>query len=565
MKKIKKIMAVFLTMLLVMGMAATVNAAGPYTITIDNSIGGHTYTAYQIFKGDLDTNSAILSNIEWGSGVNGDTLLVALKSDTSIGSGFTDCTTAADVAEVLGDYSNDSDELQAFAAVASKHVTTESESANTPSEGKYTITGLEAGYYLVRDTGTVSGDDAATRFILKLTDNVEVTPKSDKPSVEKKVQENDKYGADKEADNPYGTGYNDVADYDIGSDVPFKLIGTVPDMTGYETYKYIFHDTLSTGLSLNAENIKVYLADSKGAELSGLTPLEATSYTVTTEDLADGCTFEIKIENLKNISGISSDNFIIVAYTAKLTSDAVVGLNGNTNAVQLEYSNDPYDTTSTGETVEDKVIVFTYKLETTKTDKENTEKKLQDAKFVLLSSDGTKVAKVSSTGTFVEWVAVSTVASSGKPTLDEWETFDEGLRASGDTDKVILTSDSDGLFSVTGLDAGTYKLREIQAPDGYNLLTEDVVVEITATTANGHTWDGIASTALTNLTVTAAGESGTEDVNTGTASITIGNGKGIELPSTGGAGTTLFYIAGAILAVGAGVFLIVRRRMGSDR
>lgn len=554
-------MAVFLTMLLVMGMAATVNAAGPYTITIDNSTEGHTYTAYQIFKGDLDTNSAILSNIEWGSGVDGNALLAALQDDTQIGSAFTACNTAADVAEVLEDYRNDSDELQAFAAVASKHVTTGSGSANTPSEGKYTITGLDAGYYLVRDTDTVSGDDAATRFILKLTDNVEVTPKSVKPSVEKKVQEDDKY----QDDISYGTGYNDVADYDIGSDVPFKLIGTVPDMTGYETYQYIFHDTLSTGLSLNADSIKVYLADSKNADLSVLTPVANTNYTVTTEDLNDSCTFEIKITDLTKIPSISSDKFIIVAYTAELTSDAVVGLNGNTNTVQLEYSNDPYDTTSTGETVEDEVIVFTYKLETTKTDKKNAETKLQNAKFVLLSSDGTKVAKVNANDKLVEWVAVPAAASSGKPTLDEWETFDEGLRASGGTDKVILTSGSNGLFNVTGLDDGTYRLREIQAPDGYNLLTDDVEVVITAATANGQTWDGTAAGALTELTVTAADESGTGVVNTGTASITIGNGKGIELPSTGGAGTTLFYIAGAILAVGAGVFLVVRRRMGSDR
>ena len=564
MKKIKKIMAVFLTMLLVMGMAATVNAAEQYTITINNSTKGHTYTAYQIFKGDLDTTSAILSNIEWGSGVDGDALLAALKDDTSIGSDFTDCTTAADAAKVLEDYSNDSDELQAFAAVAKDHLKSESGTSSVYSDSKYTITGLDAGYYLVRDTGTVSGDDAATRFILKLAGDVEVTPKSKKPSVEKKVQEDDKY----QTDNSYETGYNDVADYDIGSDVPFKLIGTVPDMTGYETYQYIFHDTLSTGLSLNAESIKVYLAESKNADLSGLTPLvENTNYTVTKEGLGDGCTFEIKITDLTKIPNISSDKFIIVAYTAKLTSDAVVGLNGNTNAVQLEYSNDPYNTTSTGETVKDEVLVFTYKLDTTKTDIEEPDTKLQDAKFVLLSSDGTKVAKVNANDKLVEWVAVSTVASSGKPTLDEWETFDGGLRDPEGTDKVILTSDSKGLFSVTGLDAGTYKLREIQAPDGYNLLTDDVEVVITAATANGQNWNGTDADAdaLRALTVKAANKDGTGDVNTGTASITIGNGKGIQLPSTGGAGTTLFYIAGAILAVGAGVFLIVRRRMGSDR
>lgn len=562
-------MAVFLTMLLVMGMAATVNAAGPYTITIDNSTEGHTYTAYQIFKGDLDTNSAILSNIEWGSGVNGSALLAALKTDTQIGSAFTACTTAADVAKVLGGYSNDSDELQAFAAVAKDHLKSESGTSSVYSDSKYTITGLDAGYYLVRDTGTVSGDDdAATRFILKLAGDVEVTPKSDKPSVEKKVQEDDKYGADKEANNPYGTGYNDVADYDIGSNVPFKLIGTVPDMTGYETYQYIFHDTLSTGLSLNAESIKVYLADSKNADLSTATQLtKDTDYAVKTTSITDNCTFEIKISDLTKIPNISSDKFIIVAYTAELTSGATVGLagTGNINTVKLEYSNDPYNSASTGETLEDRVIVFTYKLETTKTDIEETGTKLRDAKFVLLSSDGTKVAKVSSDDKLVEWVDVVGVAASGTPTLEEWETYDANLRASGDADKVILTSGSNGLFSVTGLDDGTYRLREIEAPDGYNLLTEDVDVVITATTVNGQTWDGTAANALTKLTVKAANKDGTGDVNTGTASITIGNGKGIQLPSTGGAGTTLFYIAGAILAVGAGVFLIVRRRMGSDR
>ena len=125
-----------------------------------------------------------------------------------------------------------------------------------------------------------------------------------------------------------------------------------------------------------------------------------------------------------------------------------------------------------------------------------------------------------------------------------------------------MKSDGQGLFSVAGLDDGTYKLREIKAPAGYNLLPNDVAVVIKATTANGQSWTGkAASDALTKLEVTAGGEAGTGNVTNGIAAITIANNKGATLPSTGGMGTTVFYLAGGILAVGAGVLLIAKRRM----
>lgn len=147
----------------------------------------------------------------------------------------------------------------------------------------------------------------------------------------------------------------------------------------------------------------------------------------------------------------------------------------------------------------------------------------------------------------------------GAITYEDWTSYNE-------TNKVILTSNDDGLFQVIGLDDGTYKLREIQAPDGFNLLPNDVEVVITADTNNGQDWtSGMASEALTDLNVTADKEPGNGQAITGIAAITIENNKGATLPETGGMGTTVFYVLGGILAVGAGVLLVARRRMRGER
>lgn len=133
---------------------------------------------------------------------------------------------------------------------------------------------------------------------------------------------------------------------------------------------------------------------------------------------------------------------------------------------------------------------------------------------------------------------------------------------------MILTSDENGLFNIAGLDDGTYYLREIQAPNGYNLLENDVELVITADTANGQEWDGDPATALEGLNMTFnvvdAEEVPTEVEGVlvgGTVGITVENNQGATLPETGGMGTTLFYIIGGLLVVGAGILLVVRIRM----
>lgn len=572
MKATRKLLALLLALLLTAALTvpaladpeASPQPAAPatYTITIENNKPGHTYEAYQVFAGDLA--GSVLSNIEWGTGVNGAGLLAALKSDSAYGSYFTNCTTAAQVAEVLTKkFDSDSDELNAFAALVNAHLAdTPTGTSGAISEEKYTISGLPAGYYLLKDKDNSLDDSnsAYTMYMLQLVGNLTTTPKASAPTVEKKVLENSKYPADE----GYGQGYNDVADWNIGDAVPFKLIGALPAMSGYDTYKYVFHDTLSAGLTLNADSVEVYVTETKDADLESATKLTATTdYTLITSNTGDGCSFEVVFNNLTEVTIPEGSEYIIVAYTATLNESAVIGLDGNPNAVYLEFSNNPYDEEETNETPKDTVIVFTYELDTTKVDggSEDPENptKLPGAQFVLLNSDGNRVAKIDAANKFDGWVELPAgTGTDSAITYEDWTAFDE-------ENNVILTSDENGLFQVIGLDDGTYKLREIQAPDGFNLLPNDVEVVITANTNNGQDWSGTAADALTDLNVTADGEPGNGQADTGIAAITIANNKGATLPETGGMGTTVFYVLGGILAVGAGVLLVARRRMRGER
>lgn len=521
MKKLKKLASLVLAMVMALTMAVSVSAA-TVTVPSDGILKDHTFTAYQVFSGREE--GGILSDVQWGGGINSNDFLAALKIDTTCGSLFNDCTDAAAVAKVLGENNTNTALANAVAKLAY---------ANKTGTGTALTSGentLDDGYYLVVDTTeNVAAGSAYNTALLQVVGNINITVKTDAPTVEKKVLEDDKY----DQDGGYGTGYNDVADYNMGDAVPFHLIGSVPDMSRYDIYKYIFHDTLSAGLTLNVDSINVYVASDK----AGTDKTEITGW----DKAVDGQSFTVSFTDLKTVSGVSKGKYIIVEYTATLNQNAVVGLDGNPNTVYLEYSNKPDqsgsgDTDNTGNTPEDKVIVFTYELDTTKVDGQDNTKKLQGAAFKLHNADN-------------KWAIVD---SNSK--VIGWADTEEG----GTT----LTSDANGLFKVIGLDDGTYYLKETNAPTGYNLLSSKITVVITATTTNGQTWtDGQASSALTNLAVTADGTAGIGDTSTGIAGITVANNKGSTLPETGGMGTTIFYVVGAILVLGAGILLITRRRM----
>lgn len=563
MKKARKLTAVLLSLVMLLALVVPASAAENYSITIHNDKTGHTYEAYQIFAGTVSSDEAtagnvkgpMLGDITWGNGVNGDALLAALKAADEEKYGA--CTTAANVAEALGAEGATAADAAAFADIAAQHLTaTVAGTATAPNDdGNYIIEGLPAGYYLVKDslqeddnqTGQVLSD-----YIVQVLGNVAMDPKdSGIPTLEKKVAERSKY----QKDEGYGMYYNDVADWNIGDSVPFKLIASIPDnIESYDEYKFVFHDTLSNAFTLNQDSIKVFVAETTAANVEQFAPQDDDLYQVA----VDGQSFTLTIPDINPLDAHGNPaNYVIITYSATLNQNAEIGLDGNENTAYLEFSNDP-NGDGLGRTAEDTVIVFTYELAGTKVDGE-TQAALKNAQFVLLNRAKTEAAMVVD-GKVKGWVKVATEAAA--PDVEMPETYEEWLELNRQHNGLILTSAENGLFNIAGLDDGTYYLREIQAPAGYNLLEEDVKLVITATTANGQDWNGNAADALRGLTIAVNdGEPQPGNTETGIVEVTVENNRGATLPETGGMGTTLFYIIGGLLVVGAGILLVVRIRM----
>ena len=543
MKMVKKLTGIIMAFAVIMLSTMSAFAANPET---EREILSHEFNAYQIFTA-TGVEDKYLTDVEWGNMFGGtrqrNLFLNSIKTSDDFKVGgvniFADCEEADDVARALADYDDYSDIAKAFASHAYDY-------ANVTFGGPYkngdTIS--SAGYYLFEDTTTKG---VTNPVILKMAadSKVHIEVKASVPQVEKKVKENT-YDTDYASKTiyaeingskiplNYGKGYNDVADYCIGDSVPFELIGTIPEnFDEFKSYYYAFNDTLSKGLTFTAADAAattVSLYDVKSGRYSFVTDVtDAFDVDFSVNRRTGETTLTVVCDDiLKAIPELTVNSVLIVNYNATLNDSAVVGFDGNTNEVYLEYSNNPNTPTSHGETPTDKVIVFTYELD------------------VILNAKGEYYSSSSTTGSY--WVK-------------------------NEADAELIRSDKNGVFSVRGLDKGEYALREKNAPTGFKVLAHDIEFTIAAKILpdidddRAQNWNTTAKDALIDFAATldsdpdnAVTDFKVSEVSDATVTIDIVNTKVYDLPGTGGIGTTIFYVAGGVLVAAAIVLIVVKRR-----
>ena len=538
---------------------------GPTTgsITISTTEAGHTYGLYQIFTGDYCyeeengqpvPNTDTLSNIKWGTGVSGtgitagqpvpQTIIDALLADTN-----------ATGNSIL-------DDLVAGTGTKASLVEPplDTVSTLTPNVG-YKFENVPSGYYLVQDitdpTGSETSENTSSRtsYIVQLVGgDITIQPKSVTPGDTKTVS--DETG-DSATDDTDADGFGSSADHEIGETFQFKLTATIPTNANFkdydEGYEIIFHDTMSAGITYEG-NMTVSI--SAGTDSKTLT---ATEYTLS--GISDGDegekTFTITT-NLRTVYGTdyvnflsrhTNDNIVItVTYDAHLNDAAKVSdpshkTTTNQNESYIEYSNNP-NGEGHGSTTPHDVYVFTYTINVNKTDGSNNNAPLEGVKFTLSDAAGTIIPFVHIAGSSVYYADLD-----GKLV----NTTDAGGNTFIAAEDNKLVTDAEGKISINGLDAGIYTLSETDPLPGFNT-AEDRTITITATHGTTNTADPLT------INHKAVSVTGVTDGN----SITIQNNKGTTLPSTGGMGTTIFYIAGSVLVIAAAVILISRKRMSGS-
>lgn len=530
--------------------ASTAMAADTGTISITGQEIGHTYNAYQVFAGDYA--DGVLSNVKWGANVSSTAaskVIAALKADTNFGTGneniFAKCSDAACVAKALGDANatNDSVKAQAFAKTVGDLVDgTPSASTENPVK-TYTITGLATGYYIVKDAGDgneAQHDTVYSRYLAKVVPGAtnNINTKESKPSLDKQIKHNEK------TSNEWGV----VGDNQIGDTVDFRTISTVPDTTGYDTYDYEINDTMSSGLT---SNVKAS-ADNTGAntgvtiKVNDATELDAKYYTVVV-DTTNSNKFTIKVNILEAIKDnvIVSGNSLYSYYTGVLNKDALTYDAGKQdNTAYLVYSNNPNDTDGKGETPHKTVYDWTFKMNVKKVAEDQTTE-LTGAKFVLSKVPNKTNADSDINASTGAWNESADAIKFIKDTVNNTYTV-APADYTGNTTTVIDTDKP----TIKGLDDATdYYLYETKAPAQYNRKVEPTKFSINS---------GNYSTAGD----TVSGTTITVDSGTPAESMTaqVVNQKGNTLPSTGGMGTVLLYVAGIAVFVLAGATLVMALR-----
>jgi len=523
-KAIKKLLAALLAVAMLCAMAIPAFAYN----TEENLNGTHGYSAFQIFKGVISKDNMTLSNVEWGRNIpHYEDFLAKLKEDPTLGNLFNEADDVQDVLAVISQWSESDNNSIAFARFVCSYLYPDANANPKPvytdHTGGFNI--QEPGYYLIVDTTYFNPGDFYHAYNSFFLLNVPQAPyvvlvnhKVVKPYVEKEVYDNQ--------DGTNEAGFGSSADHAVNEEFQFKLTATLPASPDraydyYKEYAVLFNDTLSNGITYDRLDSVVIKSNGIPYDITN----DSSMYEVDDSRLESDHYFVVGIPDVKACGAglnLNDGATITVTYTAHLNDNAAVnstsGSTENKNKVQLQYSNNPRNSAYWGFTPESEVRVYTYQLNNTKYRDDDTQgNELGGAGFKLYSDADCK----------------------NEVKLYQKDNFYFPIKDATDKDAVeMMISGQDGQFNVKGLDAGTYYLKETNPPAGYSACANKEIVI-----------------------------SATHDVNhvdlSGNLSTTIINKKagGITLPSTGGIGTTIFYVVGGGLMVAAIVLLVTKKRM----
>lgn len=486
MKHMKRFMALFAALALVLAMAAPAFAAtATGSITIDNAVDKTTYKLYRIF--DLESydtakgaysyklNSAWTDFPDYSTTIDG--APVSAADFFTVDSGYIKWADAKK-------YAGAEFAKLAMAFVDEKHIASVED--KTANGSTVSFTGLELGYYLVNSSlgALCSLNTTAPDVTIK--------------------EKNGNSIIDKQVFNEENSQFEDKNNAGIGDYVKFEISVTVSDG---QPKKYVIHDEMSEGLTFVNDTAHKMSVTVNGGDFDQYT-LNTKANNTTTDA---GCTFEVAFNDDENGASVLKPNDkVIVTYYARVNEQAEIGnTEGNINKAQLIYGDNHKTNWEETKTYVWKIDIFKYTM------KNEAEQPLENAQFVLYrgNPDNKEYAKIQD-GKITGWTG-------------------------NESERTVLTTSNSSKLEIKGLDVGTYYLEEIEAPKGYNKLTKPIEVKI----------------------ADKAGAITVDDKPISDTTVKVENKAGTTLPTTGGIGTTIFYLIGGGLMVAAAVLLIAKKRM----